>query len=104
MRAQENVAGQGVEHLKTVPVVLGDVGIGVIADEFVAGVHVGAADDYYMESAARFGFVHCPSGGSLGVAWGEAGGEDGAAEAHGVAVVEDWKMKPTRSRRSCVSS
>src|ERR1039457_404405 len=89
MRAQENVAGQGVEHLKAVPVVLGDARIGLVADEFVAGVHVGAADDYYVESAARFGFVHCPGCGSLGVAWGEVGGEDGAAEAHDVAVVED---------------
>src|SRR5665213_111504 len=89
MRAEENVAGQGVEHLKTALVLLCNAGIGLVAYEFVAGVHVGAADDDHVESAAGFGFVEGPGGGSLGVACGEVGGEDGSAEAHGVAVVED---------------
>ncbi len=70
-------------------VVGGDLRIDLVADELVAGIDVGAADDDDVERAAGFGFVEGPGGGALGVAGGEVRGEHGAAEANRVAVVED---------------
>ena len=56
VRAEENVAGQALEHLRTaVLIVVGDLRIGLVADQFVAGDDVGAADDDDVEGLAGFG-------------------------------------------------
>ncbi len=87
--AKEDVAGQGVQNVKHALEVFGDLGIGLVVDELVAGVDVGAADDDYVVGFAGFGHLHGPGGAALGVARGEVGDEDGAAEFHFIAIVQD---------------
>ena len=87
--AEEDVAGKILEDLKLVAVIGGDLGIGLVGDEFVAGVDVGAADDDDVKGATVFDFVEGPGGGAFGVAGGEVRGEGDAAEGDVIAVVED---------------
>ena len=70
-------------------IVGGDLRIGLVVDELVAGIDVGAADDDDVKGAAVFLLVEGPGGGALGVAGGEVRGERGAAEGDRVAVVKD---------------
>ena len=80
--------GSDFEHLEFVPVVVGDLRIGLVADQLVAGIHVGAADDDDVQGSAVFRLIERPGGGALGVAGGQVRGERGAAERHGIAVVQ----------------
>src|ERR1039457_2549759 len=47
--AEEDVAGKSVEDGEAALVIRGDAGIGLVADQLVAGIDVGAADDYDVE-------------------------------------------------------
>src|ERR1700739_156601 len=78
--AEEDVAGKVFENFELVLVVGGDLGIGLVADEFVAGIYVGAADDDDVKQAAAFLFVQRPGGGPLGVAGGQMRGQRGATQ------------------------
>src|SRR5579863_902225 len=80
VRAKEDVAGQGFEDSKLVAIIVRDLRIGRVADKFVAGVHIGAADDDDMQGFSGFRLVHGPGCGSLGVPGGFAGGENDSAE------------------------
>ena len=45
MRAEKDVAGEFVKDSKAALVIGGDLRIGLVADQFVARVHIRAADD-----------------------------------------------------------
>ena len=87
--AEKNIAWQAPEDLKTVTVVVSDVWINLVADKFVAGIHIGAADDDYMHGLAVFGFVDHPGCCSPGVAGGEMRSKGGAAERDLLTIVKD---------------
>jgi len=88
MSAQEDVAAQPAEHAKHALVVLGDLGVELVADELVARVHVGAADDHDVERLAAFGHLHRPGRAALGVARGQVRDQRRTAELDLVAIVE----------------
>ncbi len=88
MRAEEDIAGQVFEDGKAALVVRCDLRIGLVAGELVAGIHVGAADDDDVQDATVLFLVHRPGRCAFGVARSEVRGENRAAEAHRVAVVQ----------------
>ena len=60
MGAKEDVAWETPESLEFVAIVIGDVRIGLVVHELVAGIHVWAADDDHVEGAAVFSLVQGP--------------------------------------------
>ena len=89
MRTEKDVAGELVKDGKAALVVRGNLRIGPVADEFVTGIDVWAADDDDVQKAAILGFVQRPGGGSFGVAGGEMRGEYRATERNCAAVVKN---------------
>ena len=88
MRTEEEIHGQFLQHVEAPDVVLGDLRIFFVAHENEAGVHVGTADDHGVEGSCAVGDPHRPGRATRGVSGRETGGQRGAAEFDGVAVVE----------------
>jgi len=89
VRAQEDIAGQALEHLELMAVVVGDARIGRIAHQFVAGIDIRTANDDNVERAPTLFLIKSPGGGSLGMAGGPMRGQHRASERDLVAVVQD---------------
>src|ERR1035441_3810647 len=64
VRAEKDVAGQALEHLKAMRVVAGDMRVSLVVHQLVAWICIQAAYDDHMESAAGFGFIQGPGSGS----------------------------------------
>ena len=86
--AEEYVAGKLAKDLELMAVVIGDLRVRFVVDEFVAGVDIGAADDDDVEGAAVVLLVKGPGCGALGVAGGEMRSERDTAERDGVTVMK----------------
>ena len=67
--------GRLLEDFELVSIVGGDLGIGLVVDELVTGIDVGAADDDDVKRAAILLLVESPGGGALGMAGGEVRGQ-----------------------------
>ena len=57
-------------------VIGGDARVGLVRDKFVAGIHIGAADNHNMERSPIFALVHRPGRSAFGVASGQMCRED----------------------------
>ena len=89
VRAEKDVARQALEHFEFLAVVLGDLRIGTVGNQLVAGIDVGAANDDDMEGATVFRLIEGPGGRAFGVARGKVRGQARAAKAYLLAVVQN---------------
>ena len=89
MRAEKYVAWQFLKDRKATFVVRGDLWIDLVADQLVARVDVGAADDHDVQKTTALGLVKGPGSGSPGVAGRKVRRENGATQTDRVAVVKD---------------
>src|ERR1035441_2028702 len=97
VRAEKDVAGQALEHLKAMRVVAGDMRVSLVVHQLVAWIHIRAAYDDHMECTAGFGFIEGPGSGSSGVARCEVRCEDGISQLDRIAVVHHTTPLPTSS-------
>src|SRR6185312_6152068 len=99
VRAEEDVAGEGLERREGVAIVVGDAGVGGfvaglaglggLIDEAVAGVDVPTANDDDVLGFAVEGGLEGPGGAAAGVAGGLMRSEGDAAESDLVVVMQD---------------
>src|ERR1022692_18650 len=69
VRTEKNVARQGFQDMKSGFVILCNLGIRRIRDQFITPIHIDTANyDHVVHFSAVFNF-ECPSGAALRVAW-----------------------------------
>jgi hypothetical protein len=100
--AEENIAGQGLQNVEHALVVLGDLRIGLVVDEFVAWVDIGTANDHHVVGFAALGHLRGPRGAAFCMAGSEVRDEDCTAKLHFVAIVQHaidfgWRIKKFRT-------
>src|SRR6185369_15101820 len=78
-----------LQNLKLVTIVVGDLRIGFVGNELVAGIDVGAADNDDVEGAAVFSLIEGPGRSAFRVARSEVSGQARAAKAYLLAVVQN---------------
>ena len=88
VRAEKDVAGERFQHLELVAIVARDLRVGGVANQFVAGIHIGAADDHDVERLPALFLIEGPGGGALRMAGRLVGSENGSAQRNRVPIVE----------------
>src|SRR6478752_10748440 len=87
--AEEDVAGELLQNLEFVAVVVGNLRVGFVGNELVAGIDVGTANNNDMEGAAVLRLIESPGCCAFGVACGEVSLQARTAKAYLFAVVQN---------------